>query len=94
MSKSDSVVQPVTPEEIEAAYKVPAPGANKFVVTVSRPGVRITFGELHEHLRVPKFTSAVTLHPVDAITLYKLLREMLKDVESQILSLTVESKDG
>ena len=85
---------PVAPEEVREAYKIPAPGANKFIVTVGQPGVRITFGEIHKDIDLPVFYSAVTLHPIDAISLYKLLGEMLKDIEKQIIPVSIENKDG
>ena len=88
-NNGERVRQPVTPEEVEAAYKIPAPGANKFVVTISQPGVRISFGELHPLFKVPVFFSAVTLHPVDAIALNKLLSEMLTGIEDKIVSVEV-----
>ena len=85
---------PVTPEEMKEAYKIPAPGANKFIITVGQPGVRIAFGEDHKDIELPVFYSAVTLHPIDAIYLYKILEEMLKDIEKQIIPVSIGNKDG
>lgn len=84
----------VTPEEIRKAYEVPAPGANKFVVNIGHPGVRISFGETHDNLELPIFHTAVTLHPMDAVSLYKILEEMLKDIEKKIVTVSRERKDG
>lgn len=74
---------PVSSEEMELAYRVPAPGANKFVVTLGQPGLRIAFGEHTEQLRAPQFHTAVTLHPLDAIVLYKILADMLAPLERE-----------
>ena len=84
----------VNTEEIRAAFEVPAPGANKFIVNVGQPGVRIAFGETHNDLELPVFRSAVTLHPIDAISLYKVLEEMMKDIEKQIVPMSPEAEDG
>ena len=81
-------------EEIRKAYDVPAPGANKIVVHLGQPGVRIAFGEKHESLESPTFHTAVTLHPMDAVSLYKILEGMLKDIETQIIAVSRERKDG
>lgn len=85
---------PVTPEEIKASYAVPAPGANKFVVTLGQPGVRIAFGEVHQDLKVPAFHSAVTLHPLDAITLYRVLQDILGEIETQFEAQGLVKKRG
>ncbi|WP_368344738.1 hypothetical protein [Pelagovum sp. HNIBRBA483] len=68
-------------DEIIEAYRVPAPGANKFIINLGRPGLRIAFGEMHDQLEKPVFHSGVTLHPLDAIRLYKILQEMLEPIE-------------
>ena len=91
---TETVRQSVSKEEMDAAYRVPAPGSNKFVVHLGQPGVRITFGELNPGMDVPAFHSAVTLHPQDAITLYKLLEEMLRDIEERIITISIERKDA
>lgn len=75
------IVAGVSPAELERAYAVAAPGSNKFVVNIGHPGVRIAFGERHEELAAPSFFTAVTLHPLDAISLYKVLQDMLKPIE-------------
>lgn len=78
------LVRSVSEEELVAAYSGPAPGANKFIITVGQPGVRIAFMEVNPDLPGKAFfQSAVTLHPADAITLHKILAEMLKDIERQ-----------
>ena len=88
---------PVSQEEMELAYQVPAPGANKFVVTLGQPGLRIAFGEHAEQLRSPHFHTAITLHPLDAIVLYKILAEMLAPLEREFRAsgaIRDESQDG
>lgn len=36
---------------------------------------------MHDQLEKPVFHSGVTLHPLDAIRLYKILQEMLEPIE-------------
>lgn len=71
----------VSNKEIGDAFAVAAPGANKFVINIGTPGVRMAFGEVHQQLDSPTFHTAVTLHPLDAIKLYKILKEMLAPIE-------------
>lgn len=87
----------VPPEDMDAAFQVPAPGANKFVVTLGMPGLRIAFGEDSEHIRKPYFHTAVTLHPMDGIVLYQMLAEMLVQIETEFRASGVisdEKSDG
>lgn len=86
---------PIAKDELEAAFCVPAPGANRFVVTLGQPGVRISFGETYPQLDGPAlFHSAVTLHPEDAIALRDLLKELLRDIEEQIVNIKTEREHG
>jgi hypothetical protein len=87
-----SVVSKVSDQELLAAYSGPAPGANKFVVTIGQPGVRIAFLETHPELQNKAFfQTAVTLHPYDAIALGRLLAEMLREIEKQIIDVEAPS---
>lgn len=88
------VLTPVTEHELIASYAGSAPGANKFVVTVGQPGVRIAFLETHPELKDhPAFRTAVTLHPLDAMQLARLLATMLSGIEKQILDVQVPVAD-
>ena len=87
--------QPVASDELEAAFRIPAPGANRFVVNIGQPGVRISFGEANSQLDGPAlFHSAVTLHPVDAIALRDLLKDTLQDIEKQIFEISAGQENG
>jgi hypothetical protein len=70
-----------TPDEMAVAFSGPAPAANRFFVTIGHPGVRIAFAEEEPGSGRVHFRSAVSLHPVDAIGLRKLLQLMLADLE-------------
>lgn len=78
----------VTSQLMSAAFSGPAPGSNKFVITVGATGVRIAF--LEEAPRTEgsdqsyHFRSAVTMNPQDGVKLYKILADMLSDLESAI----------
>lgn len=78
-----SIQADVSVAETKAAYSVAAVASNKFVVNIGHPGVRIAFGEFHPDLEVPEFHTAVTMHPLDAISLYKLLQGLLKEIEDE-----------
>lgn len=90
----ETVRQSVSKDEVEGAFRVPAPGSSKFVVHIGQPGIRITFGETGPEMNFPVFHSAVTLHPMGAIELYKLLEEMLRDIENQIIKVRVKQSEG
>ena len=77
---------PVTDKEMGVAFSGPAPGANKFIITVGQPGVRIAFTETSPNGSDVFFRNAVTLHPVDAISLHRVLRKMLSEIEAHFVT--------
>lgn len=72
-------VDPTEAQNI-AAYAGAAPGVNRFVASLGATGLRISFLEDDIH-SAPHFRAAVTMHPFDGIRLYKLLQDILKDLE-------------
>jgi hypothetical protein len=82
------MVQPLAPiseQEVAAAFSGAAPAANRFTVHLGNPGVRISFLEQIPGGTESVFRSAVTLHPIDAISLARLLNAMLKEIENDLL---------
>jgi len=82
----EKIRRDVSDEELDIAYSGPAPGANRFFVTMGSTGVRLAFAEESSRGKV-YFRNAVTLHPEDAIRLYRLIQDLLKDVEVQLKEL-------
>jgi hypothetical protein len=80
--------------DLRAAYSVPAPGANKFIINIGQPGVRIAFGETFAGSDSPVFHAAVTLHPLDAISLYRILQHLLSDLEKHFVESGMVSAEG
>ncbi len=80
------------PDEHAAAFSGPAPGANRFVLTLGSTGLRIAF--LEEANGVSYFRNAITLHPQDGLRLRNLLARMLADVEKQIDKLEAQQNNG
>lgn len=76
----------VTGEELSVAFAGPAPGANRFFITLGKPGLRIAFAEQPSGSDVCYFRSAVTLHPFDGVELHRFLRMALDEVEKQMPS--------
>lgn len=76
----------VDEDELARAFEGSAPGANRFIITVGQPGVRIAFLERVPGSSDSRFRTAVTLHPVDAIDLERLLSEMLSHLKDQFRS--------
>jgi hypothetical protein len=80
----DSPLQPVPPKEQEISFSGPSIFCNRFFVSIG-PVVRIAFAEQDfTQPGDPKFRTAVALHPVDAIALYRLLDAMLKPIAEQL----------
>jgi hypothetical protein len=76
---------PISEQEVTAAFSGAAPAANRFTVHFGNPGVRISFLEQIPGGTESLFRSAVTLHPIDAISLARLLKATLKDVENELV---------
>lgn len=77
---------PISDREILAAFSGAAPAANRFVIQVGHPGVRIAFLEALPNGEDIFFRSAATLHPIDAISLYRALKKMLEEIETEFVS--------
>lgn len=69
---------------LEAAFEVPAVFANRFIVTVSPSGARITFAEQQSRDGKVFYRGAVATTHIEAIQLYKLLKKMLAPIEDAI----------
>ena len=76
----------VNDKEMGVAFSGPAPGANKFFITVGQPGVRIAFAETTPDGKEVFFRNAVTLHPLDAISLHRVMRKILKEIEQHFIA--------
>jgi hypothetical protein len=94
MSEQVKVVR-VDPSEAQnvAAFSGAAPGVNRFVATLGATGLRVAFLE-DDIMLAPHFRAAVTMHPYDGIRLYKLLQEMLKDLEPEFAQAGVSQNGG
>ena len=77
-------VKPVSDRELEIAFSGLAAASNRFFISLRPGGVRIAFTEQRGPDREPVFRSAVMLSMQDGIALYRMLSEMLKDVEATI----------
>lgn len=75
----------VSEAEMRVAFSGPAPGANKFYVSLGSPGVRIAFCEQIPDTEEVSFRVAVTLHPSDAIRLRDVLQVVLQDIEKLLV---------
>ena len=75
-------LEAVTPEQLKVAFSGPSYAANKFFITIGQTGVRIAFTEITPNSEDVSFRTSVTMHPLDAIQLRRVLSLMLKDFES------------
>jgi hypothetical protein len=66
---------------MKIAYSGPAVLSNRFIVSVGSFGVRIAFAEENPPAVSAEFRTAVVVTHQDGILLYKLLRDLLADVE-------------
>ncbi len=90
---SSKEIVSVSEEDLEKTMECPAVLANRFVVSVGA-AVRITFLEQRSPDSTLHPRLAAALHPQDAIKLYKVLQNLLKDVEEQLERLSADSKRG
>lgn len=81
-----STADQVTPEQLKIAYSGPSFASDKFIVTIGQTGVRIAFGENTPDSQDMNLRTSVTMHPLDAIRLRRLLTAMLKQYESDWVS--------
>jgi hypothetical protein len=73
-----------------AAFAGPAPGINRFVATLGPSGLRIAFME-EDITLAPHFRAAVTMHPQDGVRLYKMLQDLLKELEAALAQMEAAS---
>lgn len=76
-SNGEGTLPGVTDEDLAASFEVPAVFANRFVVTLTQSGTRISFAEVPVGGK-PKFRTAVLLGYHDALELSALLDVMIK----------------
>src|SRR5438552_8148585 len=83
----------VAPDELMATFQIPAVMVNRAIVTLG-PMVRITFGEQTGDIKNTSFRVAVALPHMTAIELYRLLRDLLADIEKEIEAAKAEAVRG
>ena len=76
--------RPLTPEEVEPSFSVPALSANKFVIQPMDMAIRIAFGEEAPNTASTHYRFAVTLSKRDAVDLYRVLRWSLREYEDAV----------
>ena len=86
MSEDAKAERAISRDELAEAFRGSAPGANRFIITIGSPGVRLAFLEQNPATGSSHFRSAVILHPSDAIELKAVLSQMLLGIEQRIAS--------
>jgi hypothetical protein len=69
---------------LNAANAGPAILTNRFVISIGPYGVRVAFMEQTKGVETSAFRSAVVMSHQDGILFYKLLRDLLKNVEGTL----------
>lgn len=98
-SEKGTPIQPVSEEDSESSYDVPATYVNRFFLSIGQ-NTRITFAEQRASDKKVHFRGAVVMAHQDAISLWKVLQEILapieKALEQEIASEQTEKseKDG
>ena len=91
------IFRPLSEAEVDMAYSGPAVLSNKFYVSVSGMGARIAFAEESEG-RPAVFRTAVFLSLPDAVSLSKVLKELIKEIDGpiseEISALINQAKNG
>lgn len=82
----------LTPQEVEPSFTVPAFSANKFIIQPVEMGMRIAFGEEAPNTATTYYRFAVTFSNRDAVQLYRVLKDALKDYEDAVAA--TERQDG
>ncbi len=85
-------VQPVTDAELQETLTIPATFSNKFYVSSSAAGVRLTFSEWRGVGDIPRPRCAVFLSPLDTLALRDVLSHQLKNFSFQ--EVKPENNDG
>ena len=80
----DAVMGPVSAYELEEAFSIPAPSANRFFLHLGGGGLRIAFAEQVPGSKKLFVRSAVVLTQEDAGQLYKIVQEMIKPFEDAL----------
>lgn len=80
---------PAAEKDIELAFSGPAVLANRFFVSLGPHGVRIAFVEQGPNT-ASNFRTAVALSMQDAMGLYRVLRDMLKEPEAALEAMMAE----
>lgn len=80
----DAVMGPVSADELEESFSIPAPSANRFFLHLGGSGLRIAFAEQVPGSKKLFLRSAVVLTPADAVQLYKIVQGMIKPFEDAL----------
>lgn len=91
MTGDETTVGSVTDEEIKQVYELPSIFSSKFIINTMGPSVRLTFGEFDQTGGTRMHTS-VTMLAGDAITLYKVLGQMMAPYEEMLRQSQPEHK--
>lgn len=82
-AEEKSQVEPVSDEDVENSYEVPATYVNRFFVTVGL-NTRITFSEQRSPDKKVHLRGAIVMTHQDAISLWKVLQKVLAPIEEAI----------
>ena len=75
----------VSPQQMEELFRGPSLACNKFFLTISPAGIRFTFTESAPNSDIANFRTSVTMDPVEAIRVKRLLSRVLKDLEASFV---------
>ena len=82
--EQDVFMGPVSADELEESFSIPAPSANRFFLNLGRGGVRIAFAEQVPGSKKLFLRSAVVLAAPDAVQLYKIVQRIIKPFEDAL----------
>lgn len=82
--EKENKANPVTDDELNAAFSGPAYHANKIYLTLTTAGVRLAFMEQQGSAVFPQFRTAAILSIQDAISLKNLLVRRLESIEEML----------
>lgn len=77
-------VQAVSVDQLKVAFGGPALASNRFFVTLGPGGMRLAFCEEYATGHPAEFRTAVILSVQDAISLKRVMTELLKDIEIKL----------
>lgn len=78
MPEDQSPASTVSDAEMNAAFAIPSTFANRFLVTTSNQGARISFGESYSPDKSTHYRGAVSLGFDDALLLSELIQSLIK----------------